>query len=139
MTWERFFRRRPSRRPTLWRSRRVGYRVRGLGKARPLTPDDGHEGSTLDGKRAHALRLGNDTGDTQTPPAVGDVAPIDGQVHELAAPADDAPTEPLDPPKPKPKPRAAATLAGGVGSGVSDRGVELLMRSAGGRSPVERW
>ena len=52
MTWERFFRRRPSRRPTLWRSRRVGYRVRGLGKARPLTPDDGHEGSTLDGKRA---------------------------------------------------------------------------------------
>jgi hypothetical protein len=138
MTWERFFRRRPSRRPTLWRSRRVGYRVRGLGKARPLTPDDGHEGSTLDGKRAHALRLGNDTGDTQTPPAVGDVAPIDGQVHELAAPADDAPTEPLDP-LPKPKPRAAATLAGGVGSGVSDRGVELLMRSAGGRSPVERW
>jgi hypothetical protein len=132
----------------LWRSRRVGYRVRGLGKARPLTPDDGHEGSTLDGKRAHALRLGNDTGDTQTPPAVGDVAPIDGQVHELAAPAeaapievaapDDAPTEPLDP-LPKPKPRAAATLAGGVGSGVSDRGVELLMRSAGGRSPVERW
>ena len=98
----------------MWRSRRVGYRVRGLGKARPLTPDDGHEGSTLDGKRAHALRLGNDTGDTQTPPAVGDVAPIDGQVHELAAPADDAPTEPLDPlPKPKPKPRAAATLAGG--------------------------
>ena len=81
MTWERFFRRRPSRRPTLWRSRRVGYRVRGLGKARPLTPDDGHEGSTLDGKRAHVLRLGNDTGDTQTPPAVGDVAPIDGQVH----------------------------------------------------------
>ena len=137
MTWERFFRRRPSRRPTLWRSRRVGYRVRGLGKARPLTPDDGHEGSTLDGKRAHALRLGNDTGDTQTPPAVGDVAPIDGQVHELAAP-DDAPTEPLDP-LPKPKSRAAATLAGGVGSGVSDRGVELLMRSAGGRSPVERW
>ena len=113
MTWERFFRRRPSRRPTLWRSRRVGYRVRGLGKARPLTPDDGHEGSTLDGKRAHALRLGNDTGDTQTPPAVGDVAPIDGQVHELAAPADDAPTEPLDP-LPKPKPRAAATLAGGA-------------------------
>ena len=112
MTWERFFRRRPSRRPTLWRSRRVGYRVRGLGKARPLTPDDGHEGSTLDGKRAHALRLGNDTGDTQTPPAVGDVAPIDGQVHELAAPAeaapielaapDDALAEPLGPlPKPK--------------------------------------
>ena len=135
----------------MWRSRRVGYRVRGLGKARPLTPDDGHEGSTLDGKRAPmSLRLGNDTGDTQTPPppAVGDVAPIDGQVHELAAPAeaapielaapDDAPTEPLDP-LPKPKPRAAATLAGGVGSGVSDRGVELLMRSAGGRSPVERW
>ena len=122
----------------MWRSRRVGYRVRGLGKARPLTPDDGHEGSTLDGKRAHALRLGNDTGDTQTPPAVGDVAPIDGQVHELAAP-DDAPTEPLDP-LPKPKSRAAATLAGGGGgSGVSDRGVELLMRSAGGRRPVERW
>ena len=93
MTWERFFRRRPSRRPTLWRSRRVGYRVRGLGKARPLTPDDGHEGSTLDGKRAHVLRLGNDTGDTQTPPAVGDVAPIDGQVHELAAPAAAAPIE----------------------------------------------
>ena len=93
MTWERFFRRRPSRRLTLWRSRRVGYRVRGLGKARPLTPDDGHEGSTLDGKRAHALRLGNDTGDTQTPPAVGDVAPIDGQVHELAAPAEAAPIE----------------------------------------------
>ena len=120
MTWERFFRRRPSRRPTLWRSRRVGYRVRGLGKARPLTPDDGHEGSTLDGKRAHALRLGNDTGDTQTPPAVGDVAPIDGQVHELAAPAEAAPIEvaawptpcPLDP-LPKPKSRAAATLAGG--------------------------
>ena len=109
--------------------------MRGLGKARPLTPDDGHEGSTLDGKRAHALRLGNDTGDTQTPPAVGDVAPIDGQVHELAAPADDAPTEPLDP-LPKPKSRAAATLAGGgVGSGVSDRGVELLMRSAGGGAP----
>ena len=90
--------------------------MRGLGKARPLTPDDGHEGSTLDGKRAHALRLGNDTGDTQTPPAVGDVAPIDGQVHELAAPADDAPTEPLDP-LPKPKSRAAATLAGGGGGG----------------------
>ena len=78
----------------MWRSRRVGYRVRGLGKARPLTSDDGHEGSTLDGKRAHVLRLGNDTGDTQTPPAVGDVAPIDGQVHELAAP-DDALAEPL--------------------------------------------
>ena len=110
----------------MWRSRRVGYRVRGLGKARPLTPDDGHEGSTLDGKRAHALRLGNDTGDTQTPPAVGDVAPIDGQVHELAAPAeaapielaapDDAPTEPLDP---LPKPRAAATLAGGLAAALA--------------------
>ena len=94
--------------------------MRGLGKARPLTPDDGHEGSTLDGKRAHALRLGNDTGDTQTPPAVGDVAPIDGQVHELAAPADDAPTEPLDSlPKPKPKPRAAATLAGGLAAALA--------------------
>ena len=104
----------------MWRSRRVGYRVRGLGKARPLTPDDGHEGSTLDGKRAHALRLGNDTGDTQTPPAVGDVAPIDGQVHELAAPADDAPTEPLDP-LPKPKPRAAATLAGGGAAALTPR------------------
>ncbi len=116
MTWERFYRRRPSRRPTLWRSRRVGYRVRGLGKARPLTPDDGHEGSTLDGKRAHALRLGNDTGDTQTPPAVGDVAPIDGQVHELAAPAEAAPIEvaaPADalaePLGPLPKPKARRT------------------------------
>ena len=86
----------------MWRSRRVGYRVRGLGKARPLTPDDGHEGSTLDGKRAHALRLGNDTGDTQTPPAVGDVAPIDGQVHELAAPAE-ADAHRLAEPRPTPR------------------------------------
>ena len=132
----------------MWRSRRVGYRVRGLGKARPLTPDDGHEGSTLDGKRAHALRLGNDTGDTQTPPAVGDVAPIDGQVHELAAPAEAAPIEVAArptprlsrlPPCPSPSQGPPRRWPGGVGSGVSDRGVELLMRSAGGRSPVERW
>ena len=112
--------------------------MRGLGKARPLTPDDGHEGSTLDGKRAHALRLGNDTGDTQTPPAVGDVAPIDGQVHELAAPAEaapielaapaDAPTEPLDPLL-KPKPRAAATLAGGGGWQRRLIGVNYYCRS----------
>ena len=127
----------------MWRSRRVGYRVRGLGKARPLTPDDGHEGSTLDGKRAHALRLGNDTGDTQTPPAVGDVAPIDGQVHELAAPAEATPIEVsrlTDPAQAQAQAKGRRDAGrGGVGSGVSDRGVELLMRSAGGRSPVERW
>ena len=57
------------------------------------------------------------------------MAPIDGQVHklaapaeaapiELAAPADDAPTEPLDP-LPKPKPRAAATLAGGLAAALA--------------------
>ena len=110
-----------------------------LGKARPLTPDDGHEGSTLDGKRAHALRLGNDTGDTQTPPRSAMWPPSMARSVSWPRRRTTPPTEPLDP-LPKPKPRAAATLAGGGGSGVDAKGIELLKSGLGKRrSPTERW
>ena len=54
--------------------------------------------------------------------------PIEGEYRELAAPAD-ALAEPLEPLSQKPK--AAATLSGGVGSGVDAKGIELLKRARG--------
>ena len=70
--------------------------------------------------------------------ASAEAPPIEGR--EVDAPAD-ALAEPLEPlPKPKAKRKAAATLAGGVSSGVEPRLVELLKSSAGKRrSPTERW
>ena len=77
-----------------------------------------------------------------------------GRIRALSEPAGDAPAEappievdapaaalaePLEPrPKPKP-PRYRDTALRGLGSGVDEKGVELLRRSAGGRSPTERW
>ena len=72
--------------------------------------------------------------------APAEAPPIEGR--EVDAPAD-ALAEPLEPlPLPKPKPKAAiATLAlRGLGSGVDEKGVELLKSAAPAdwRSPTER-
>ena len=68
--------------------------------------------------------------------APAEAPPIEGR--EVDAPAD-ALAEPLEPrPKPKP-PRYRDTALRGLGSGVDEKGFELLRRSAGKlRSPTER-
>ena len=67
--------------------------------------------------------------------APAEAPPIEGR--EVDAPAD-ALAEPLEP-RPKPKPRYRDTALRGLGSGVDEKGVELLKSGPGRwRSPTER-
>ena len=98
--------------------------------AEPLEPLQQDQGAQVDD-----VPVADDAVD-ESDDAPAEAPPIEGR--EVDAPAD-ALAEPLEP-RPKPKePRYRDTALRGLGSGVSDRGIELLKSGPGRwRSPTER-